>query len=127
VGIEAAEEAVADTMLAVEVVVMEETMQVAVKLELRSSDLLTMSMSMEPMTNQHSEAVVEADVTVHASGLVVAKEHDVLTQCGCAWHWERSCDQLGQYGHEQKNILQIIELMESVYWLRFTQIRDASV
>jgi hypothetical protein len=74
--IEVAEEAVMDTTLAVEVVVMEETMQVAEKLELQLSGLQTMLTSTEPMTNRHSEAVVEVDVTVHASGLVVAKERD---------------------------------------------------
>jgi tRNA A58 N-methylase Trm61 len=74
--IEAAEEVVADTMLAVEVVAMEETMQVAEKLESLSYDSQTTWKSMRRMINRHSEAVVVADATAHVSELVVARERD---------------------------------------------------
>jgi hypothetical protein len=76
VEIEAAKEVVVDTMLAVEVMAMEETMQVAEKLELPLSGLQMMLTRMKSMINRHSEAVVVVDVTAHVLELVIAREHD---------------------------------------------------
>jgi hypothetical protein len=123
-------EAAADTTLAVEVVVVtEETMQVA-KLESLQSDLRTTSTKMEQCTiTQCNEEVVVVDKMAHDSEPVVAMECDALTQCGCAWHWEKLCIQHGLFGREREQckILKRIAVMDSICWPPYSLIKGASV